>query len=208
VHLITPLWLVPPASVMQALIDLDIKAVVSCVALAKFAALPPPAAETAAEAEADAADAAEAAEAAPQSQEYEPQEGEQGGINGSSSSSKKEAGDQGSSCQCHCSAAPPLPPGPPRFDAVGRLLGRPITQSLIDGALADAAAATEVDLAGEDGAYHSIVTDCPLMRRGGGVMSSGGGNKGSEVGVGVGPMRLSGRPFVDKAIGYAYVQWD
>jgi hypothetical protein len=163
--LITPLWGLPPATMLGALLDVGITARISCVALPKFAA---PATQA-------------WAQSPPQPQQQgegeEPQQ--QGALAG---------GGACSACHCHCAPLQAAPLGPPLFDAVGQLLGRPITRALVDGPLAEAAAAAGVNACGEDGSFHSCVTACPLM----------------------GPRRveLAGAPHTDDASGYAYMVWD
>jgi diphthamide synthase (EF-2-diphthine--ammonia ligase) len=58
----------------------------------------------------------------------------------------------------------------------------------VAGPIARAAAAAGIDAAGEDGAFHTIVTACPLM--------------------GASCLMLEGRPHVDDQTGYAYMVWD
>lgn len=53
--------------------------------------------------------------------------------------------------------------GAPLFDPAA-LLGRQLTPQLVAGPLAQAAELCNVDLAGERGEYHTLVTACPLMR--------------------------------------------
>jgi hypothetical protein len=160
-QLITPLWGLAPGAVLGALVDLGITARISCVALPKFAAPEPD---------------------QPPQQEREQQQQQEGGAG-------REAAGSGA-CHCHCVAPRPAPPGPPLFDAVGELLGRPLSGPLVAGPLAAAAAKTGINACGEDGSYHTVVTDCPLMRR-----------RGRRV-------ELDGAPHVDAATGYAYMVWD
>jgi hypothetical protein len=159
VDLVTLLWQLPTAAILCALLDLGLTARISCVALAKFAALPATTDQQAAEEKSQPAAA----------------EGDQ----------QEDKADD--SYSCHCSLPPPLPPGPPRFDAVKHLLGRQITAELVSGGLSEAVQAVGVDLAGEDGSYHSVVTGCPLM----------GGRR----------VALAGEQCVDREGGYAYMVW-
>ena len=174
VDLVTPLWRAPRDAILGALFDLGIDATISCVALAKFAAPD----------DASAAAGGQGGDGAKQQQQQQPEAataaaGEGGG-------GKSDA--QQSCSSCHCIAPLARPLGPPLFDAVGRLLGRWLTRALTAGALREAAAAAGIDPAGEDGAFHTIVTRCPLMR-------------GAAV-------ELEGRPRADDGTPYAYMVWE
>lgn len=193
VDLITPLWRAPQEHILTAMLDLGIRATISCVALAKFAA---PAVAVAAPAEAGAVAApAEAAQgeeggaaAAPDATAGPAQQPAAAG--GGQQADTGEAGGGGSSCSCHCISQLPAPLRPPLFDAVGELLGREITAELVAGPLAAAVAAAGIGIAGEDGSFHTLVTGCPLMRA-----------RRARV-------ALAGRVCDSDGAGYAYMVWE
>jgi flagellar motor protein MotB len=208
-ELITPLWQLGRHRILAALLGLGIRARISCVALAKFAG---PAAATGPDGGANGAAPGGAAGQQQQTQQkqqleqeqqqqLEQQQQQEQEQKQKQQQEQEEEGQQQqheqqlehaptnarqASCGCHCVPAP-LVLGPPLFDAAGELLGRELTQALIDGPLARAAAAAGIDAAGEDGSFHTVVTACPQMR-------------GRRV-------ALDGRPRVDEATGYAYMEW-
>ncbi|KAI8476201.1 MAG: hypothetical protein J3K34DRAFT_516869 [Monoraphidium minutum] len=201
VRLITPLWQLERGRLLRAVVDLGLATTISCVALAKFCAAPPPGPTAAPEAGADASDAAAeggaaaegqqqaavAAAAASQASQTAGQQQQQQQQQAQAPDPTTPAPAAASACHCHCIAAPPRL-GPPLFDAVGELLGRQITPGLAAGAIARAAAAVGIDAVGEDGSFHTIVTACPLFR-------------GARL-------ALRGGPHVDAGSGYAYMVYD
>lgn len=160
VQLVRPLWQCPRRQVLQALQDLNIRSIISCVDLSKYKPSTGGAANDCLSQQEKQQGPQHDAEHTQQHQELPcpgSQQSQQEATKQLQLHRPQHSGSTNGTSESQCET---LQEG---FNAVGTLLGQELTRGLVDGPLALAEVLCGADLCGEQGEYHTVVFDAPLM---------------------------------------------